>query len=190
MSESSTRYETGVIHGRFQILHNDHLAYLLAGKERCRHLVVGITNPDPFLTAQEEVDPKRSDPLENPLTYYERYVMVAAVLTAAGIDRNEFSIVPFPINLPDRYRYYVPMDGVFFLTIYDDWGRRKLAYFQSLGLVSYVLREVPIEQKGISASEVRDRILAGRRWEHLVPGCVPALLRKWRVPERLKRLTD
>jgi nicotinamide-nucleotide adenylyltransferase len=40
-------YELGVIHGRFQVLHNDHLRYILAGKELCRHLVVGITNPDP-----------------------------------------------------------------------------------------------------------------------------------------------
>jgi len=38
--------ERGVVHGRFQVLHNDHVKYLLAGKARCRHLVVGITNPD------------------------------------------------------------------------------------------------------------------------------------------------
>ena len=46
--------ETGIIHGRFQILHNDHVKYLLAGKQFCRHLVVGITNPDPT------VDQKRT----------------------------------------------------------------------------------------------------------------------------------
>ena len=42
-------HKIGVIHGRFQLLHNDHLKYLLAGKKRCEHLVVGITNPDPAL---------------------------------------------------------------------------------------------------------------------------------------------
>jgi D-arabinose 5-phosphate isomerase GutQ len=46
MSDSSTTVDVGVIHGRFQILHNDHLKYLLAGKDLCRHLVIGITNPD------------------------------------------------------------------------------------------------------------------------------------------------
>ncbi|MFC1888297.1 hypothetical protein ACFL4G_00935, partial [Thermodesulfobacteriota bacterium] len=52
--------ETGVIHGRFQVFHNDHLAYVLAGKARCRHLVVAITNPDPTLTRDDPADPDRS----------------------------------------------------------------------------------------------------------------------------------
>jgi hypothetical protein len=64
--------DTGVIHGRFQVLHNDHLKYLLAGKARCRHLVVGITNPDPFLTKEDAAEPRRSEPGANPLTYFER----------------------------------------------------------------------------------------------------------------------
>ena len=42
--------QTGVIHGRFQVLHNDHLKYLLAGKADASTLVVGITNPDPCQT--------------------------------------------------------------------------------------------------------------------------------------------
>ena len=68
MNEHPKLYETVVIHGRIQVLHNDHLKYLLAGKAHCRRLVVGITNPDPFLTRNENADPKRSDPLANPLT--------------------------------------------------------------------------------------------------------------------------
>ena len=51
------RYDTGVIHGRFQILHKDHLKYLLSGWELCRHLVIGISNPDPLLTREEKTDP-------------------------------------------------------------------------------------------------------------------------------------
>ena len=68
--------ETGVIHGRFQVLHNDHLKYLMAGKSKCQHLVVGITNPDPTLTGPESADPHRDSPFANPLTYVERYTMV------------------------------------------------------------------------------------------------------------------
>jgi nicotinamide mononucleotide adenylyltransferase len=180
-------YETGVIHGRFQILHNDHLKYLLAGKACCRHLVVGITNPDPFLTKEESADPQRSHPSANPLTYFERYVMVKEVLLDAGLQWPDFSIVPLPINLPERYRYYVPMDAVFLLSVYDDWGRRKLKYFQSLKLATHVLWEVPPEQKGISAGDIRSRIISGRPWEHLVPACVLPLIRSWAVEKRLKQ---
>jgi nicotinamide-nucleotide adenylyltransferase len=133
--------EVGVIHGRFQVLHNDHLKYLLAGKSRCRHLVVGITNPDPILTRHHPADPHRSIPTENPLTYFERYIMIQAALIEAGLGIFQFSLVPLPINLPELYRFYVPMDATFFLTIYDPWGRTKLQHFESLGLKTHILWE-------------------------------------------------
>lgn len=181
-------YDTGVIHGRFQILHNDHIKYLMAGKKICRHLVVGITNPEPDMTRKESADPVRSDPLENPLTYYERYIMIKTVMTDSGIDDGSLSIVPLPINLPERYQFYVPLDAVFFLTIYDDWGRRKQQYFESLGLTTHLLWEVPPEEKGISAGDIRKRILSGQPWEHLVPGGVPPLIERWGIAQRLKIL--
>lgn len=181
------KYETGVIHGRFQILHKDHLKYILAGKSLCRHIVVGITNPDPVLTRNESADPNRSNPLENPLTYYERYVLINAALPEAGVERQDFSVVPLPVNLPELYQYYVPLDAVFFLTIYDDWGRQKLCYFNSLGLMTHVLWEVPPEKKGISAGDIRKRMTEGEPWESMVPPSVSAFLRKWDIPGRLKR---
>lgn len=176
----------GVIHGRFQILHLDHLRYLLAGKALCEHLVVGITNPEPDLTAHDETDPSRSDPTANPLTYYERQLMVRRALESHGIAVQDFTVVPFPVNFPNRYRHYVPMDAVFFLTIYDDWGRKKLAMFQSLGLKTHVLWEKPPHEKGISASEVRRRIRESLPWEHLVPPSTAQLVYAWNLPERLR----
>lgn len=180
--------ETGVIHGRFQVLHNDHLVYLLAGLALCRHLVVGITNPDPFLTRDESADRKRSAPSANPLTYYERYVTVRAVLAEAGVEPSRYSVVPFPINIPELYRHYVPLDGTFFLTVYDEWGRRKLDYFRSLGLATHVLREVPESQKGISATDIRTRMVRDEPWEHLVPPSVALLMKKWDIPGRLREM--
>ncbi len=179
---------TGVIHGRFQVLHNDHLKYLMAGKELCRHLIVGITNPDPFLTKLEDTDTKRNSSSANPLTYYERYVLVRSVLEEKGLKPRQYSIVPFPINIPELYRYYVPMDALFFLTIYDEWGRRKLNYFQEQGLKTHVLWEVPHEQKGISASDIRDFMITGKSWDHLVPESAAILLNRWHIPERLKKI--
>jgi nicotinamide-nucleotide adenylyltransferase len=182
------RHNEGVIHGRFQVLHNDHLKYLLAGKAMCRHLVVGITNPDPAQVKNESADPHRSVPEANPLTYYERYHLVRAALTEAGLSLNEFSVVPFPINSPENYRYYVPMDAVFFLTIYDDWGRQKKIYFESLSLNVHVLWEVKPDEKGISGSDVRSKMVDDLPWEHLVPGAVAALLKEWKISERLRKI--
>lgn len=182
---SGKPYDTGVIHGRFQVLHNDHRRYLLAGAELCRHLVVGITNPDPELTQEDATDPARSQPAANPLTYFERYQLVRAVLEAAGRPANTFSVVPLPINRSELYHHYVPLDAVFLLSIYDDWGRKKLAAFRQLGLKTHILWEVPPAAKGLSASDIRRRMAAGNPWEHLVPPVAAELLKRWRLPTRL-----
>lgn len=180
----------GVIHGRFQVLHNDHLKYLLAGKARCRHLVVGITNPDPILTKDDSTDPQRSDPTSNPLTFFERYQLVQASLEEANIVHEDFSVVPFPINFPDLYGYYVPLDAVFYLTIYDQWGRRKLDMFKSLGLKTEVMWEKRPDEKGLTGAQVRKLMALDESWEHLVPPSTARLLKLWKIPDRLRPFKD
>ena len=182
------QFETGVIHGRLQILHNDHMKFLMAGKKLCKHLIVGITNPDPTLTKDHGSNPHRSTPIANPLTYYERYVMIKEALLEKGIKFSEFSIVPFPINVPELLKYYVPMDVVFFLSIYDDWGRQKKEYLESLGLKVHVLWEVPLEQKGLSGSDIRNSMLKGEPWEHFLPTSVVNLVKKWDIITRINKL--
>jgi nicotinamide-nucleotide adenylyltransferase len=182
------KYETGVIHGRFQVLHRDHLRYLLAGHALCHHLVVGITNPDPTLTREDRADPHRSRAEANPLTYYERYQLVRAALSEAGVTPDAFSIVPLPINLPELYRYYVPLDAVFLVSVTDEWGRQKVATFRSLGLRTRVLWDVPAEEKGLSSTAIRALMLRDEPWEHLVPSRVAALLRRWNVPARIAEM--
>lgn len=178
--------DTGVVHGRFQPFHNDHLRYVLAGWERCRHLIVGVTNPDPSLTRPDPADPGRSDASANPLTYFERYTMVRSVLVESGLKHEDFSVVPLPINVPELYCCYVPPDAVFYLTIYDDWGRRKLELFRALGLTVEVLWERPLAEKGITAADVRGRMARGEPWEHLVPTAAADLMKRWKVPERAR----
>ena len=182
------KYNEGVVPGRFQVLHLDHLKYLMAGKALCRHLIVGITSPDPTLSRMEDVDPDRNSLLSNPLTYYERYLLVNAALISEGLMPEDFSVVPFPINFPELYQYYVPMDAVFFLTIYDEWGKKKLDYFKKKALKTHVLREVSPEEKGISAGNVRKLMAEGTPWEHLAPKVVVKLLKEWGVPERIRAL--
>lgn len=184
----TTLHETGVIHGRFQVLHNDHLKYLLAGKARCRHLVVGITNPCPALTRLEAEDSNRSATASNPLTYYERTRMLTDVLAESGVERADFSIVPLPINMPDQYQYFVPMDATFYLTIYDDWGRKKLDYFQTLGLRTHILWEREPSEKGISSTDVRTRMAEGREWRSMVPEATARLMDSLGIEKRLAQL--
>jgi nicotinamide mononucleotide adenylyltransferase len=178
--------ENGVIHGRFQILHNDHMKYILAGKARCEHLIVGITNPDPSLTRDDPSDPQRSDPAANPLTYFERYVTIREAMLEFGVDYRNFSIVPLPINIPELWPHYVPLDAVFFLTIYDRWGKRKRELLESQGLKIDVMWEKPSEKKGITAAEIRKRMILGDPWEHLLPLSTTVLMKRWNIPDRLR----
>ena len=187
MPEDIFKYELGTIHGRFQILHNDHLKFLLAGKNLCKHLIVGITNPDPSLTKHHISNPHRSQPNANPLTYYERYVMIRETLLDNGLKLSDFSIVPFPINVPELLKYYVPMDVVFFLSIYDDWGRQKKEYLESLELKVHVLWEVPLEKKGLSGSNIRKAMLNGESWEHFLPNAVVKLVKNWDIISRINK---
>jgi len=190
MNHNNQKYSLGVVHGRFQILHNDHMKYLLAGKELCEHLIIGITNPDPSLTKDSDINPHRSTPIANPLTYYERYIMIEAALKEKGLNSSEFSIVPFPINIPKLIKYYVPMDATFFLTIYDDWGKQKKEYFESLGVNIHVLWEVTSEEKGLSSSDIRKSMITGVSWEQMVPPSVATIMKKWNIPLRLKNLNS
>jgi hypothetical protein len=106
-----------------------------------------------------------------------------------GLTSDDYAVVPFPINLPELYKYYAPSDAVYFVAIYDDWGRHKLKKFKSLGLKTHVLWEVPPEEKGISASHIRKAMIADTPWEHLVPACVATLMHQWGIPERLKNMS-
>jgi len=182
--------DTGVVHGRFQLFHLDHLKYVLAGKERCRHLVVGITNPDPTLTKFDPADPHRGLEVDNPLTFYERFIIIRETLLEAGLNYRDFSLVPLPINFPELYRYYVPLDATFFLTIYDDWGEKKLAMFTSLGLTVDVMWRKPPSEKGLTATALRRLMGQGQPWEHLVPPAVARLVKDLGLLERLPLRED
>ena len=190
MPEDKYKYDLGTIHGRFQILHNDHLKFIMAGKELCEHLIVGITNPDPSLTKNHDSNPHRSKPIANPLTFYERYVMIRDNLLESELKYSEFSIVPFPINVPELLKFYVPMNVVFFLSIYDDWGRQKKKYLESLRLKVHVLWDVPLEKKGLSGSDIRESMLKGEPWKQFVPSATTKLVQEWGIIKRLKDMNS
>lgn len=180
----SSPLRTAVVHGRFQPLHLGHMEYLLAGVGRCRTLIVGITNPDPWQVKTEPTDPGRGQAQANPCTYYERYLMVETALLAAGLTPDRLQIVPFPHSFPERLRYYVPPEAVHLLTIYDDWGEAKLSRLRSLGFTVEVMWRR--EHKPISGAMVRDRILRNSGWEELVPPAVAAVIKQHGIDARIR----
>ena len=178
----------GVIHGRFQMLHNGHMEYLLAGKERCDYLIIGISNPDSSLVKFSEANPHRSAAGANPLTFQERFQMIKAAMLEAGVPREEFDIVPFPINFPELLFNYVPQDAKFYMTIYDEWSEEKQRSLQSLGCDVEVMWRRSNDEKEISGTEVREAIVSGADWKRLVPPSVYDYVQQHGLEARIREL--
>lgn len=177
----------GVIHGRFQMLHKGHMEYLLAGKERCEKLIIGISNPDVTVTRYSGANPHRSNPRSNPLTYFERYEMIRDAMLEYGVPREAFDIVPFPINCPELLFNYVPSYAKFYMTIYDEWSLEKKKELEALGCDIEVMWRRTNEEKFTSGTVVREHIIAGENWEHLVPSSVYRYMVDHGIDERLRR---
>ncbi|QJB57310.1 adenylyltransferase/cytidyltransferase family protein [Pseudodesulfovibrio sp. zrk46] len=175
----------GFIHGRFQVVHNDHLRYLLAGKSLCDHLIIGVTNPTPELTADEATDPQRSNSANNPLTYEEREEMIRDALIEAGVDEAAFEIIPFPINRPELLADIAPREAIYYLTIYDEWGREKKKRFEALGLTTHVMWEKSTDEKGLTGTQVRAAIRNRLAYHDATPPSVAKKIEAWNLQERL-----
>lgn len=176
----------GVVMGRFQGLHLGHMEYLLAGAQRCEHLLVGVTHFDPWEHAPEELrDLGRMNASANPFTYYERLAMLRDALTEAGLPRERFDIVPFPIEHSERIPEFIPREAVCYVTIYDQWGYHKRQVLTDLGFPTRVLWVRDDSQRLTSGTEVRRLIAEGKPWSHLVPPAVSRYLLEHGLTQRL-----
>ncbi|MDD6919950.1 MAG: adenylyltransferase/cytidyltransferase family protein [Eubacteriales bacterium] len=178
----------GFVHGRFQGLHNEHMDYILAAKKRCEHLLIGISNPDSMHTKESKNDINRSSALANPFTYFERYMMIKKAMIDAGIDLNEFDIIPFPVNYPELIADYVPKKAKFYMTIYDEWSLEKKASFEQLGYSIEVMWTKKPKEKLIAATTIRELIAIDGDWKHLVPKATFDYVYKNSLDKRIKAL--
>ena len=178
--------ELGFIHGRFQLFHNDHLKYALLAKEQCKKLIVGITSPENATLIREEVDPHRSEAASNPFTYYERYNMIKLALLEAGVKREDFEIVPYPIERPEILYNYVPITATSFFTIYDKWGYEKLNRLKSLGYGTVVLFDD--REKKMCSTEIRHKIMDDIDWKDMVPNAVYQYIKENFLDEKVKQV--
>lgn len=174
----------GAVCGRFQIFHLDHLRYVLAAKERCAHLIVGITSPDSSVAPTEKADFNRGTREANPCTYYERMKMVESALLEAGMDRSDFDIVPFPIGRPELIRFYILDGTTIYVTILDEWGHCKTDRLMDYGYPVDVLWEKT--EKNISSSMIRQCIRSERPWKHFVPNATYQFIIDQKIDLRIK----
>jgi len=161
----------GVIHGRFQGLHLGHMEYLLEGKKRCKHLIIGITNYEPYLNFEvnNPINLNRTKVESNPFSFFERYAMLQGSMREAGVNINSFNIVPFPIENPDNIFNFTPRDAVYYITIYDQWGYEKEKILNEIGCKVEIMWIRDDSQRITSGTEIRNKIKNKSEWKQLVP---------------------
>lgn len=165
--------KVGVIHGRFQCFHLGHLEYIINGVNNCDHIFIGITNYNIDENKPFNIDdPIRTKSESNPFSFYHRYIMIKKSLIHYGIPVEKFDIVPFPIEYPEKICQYVPMNATFFITIFDQWDKKKYEIFKSLGLNIEILSSNSTQETRISGTQVRNLIRMGKEWKNLVPESV------------------
>ncbi len=166
----------GMVHGRFQPFHNDHLDYVRKGLNRCCHLIIGITNPDPWEVQEELSSSHRHLKESNPFTFFQRMSMIRAALSEEGVCLEKFSFVPFPIHNPNKWPFYLPEPEsvTLFLRVFSDWEQSKADRLRDHGWTVEILDAGA--PKGIEATEVRQRITDGGDWRALVPKSVASII--------------
>jgi nicotinamide mononucleotide adenylyltransferase len=181
--------DNGSVHGRFQPFLNDHLDYALAAKRECRFLWIGITKYDNTPIDATPLGLPRELPEHNPLTYFERINIIAEALVEAGVSRDSFSFVPFPIETPKRLPLFMPRSIPCFTTIREDWNRKKIQVLKEVGYEVIVLWERL--EKTITGGRIRDDIVAGGMdWKKIVPPATQRAVCSLNLRERLRSLRE
>lgn len=163
-------FSIGMVHGRFQPVHVEHLAYIRRGLERCSLLVIGITNPDRSDRAPEAASSHRHLDDANPFSFCQRAEMIKQCLFDAGEDLRRVSIVPFHLHDPSKWQDYVPPPSatVQYVRAFSVWEDQKIALFEKHGFHVEVLdKRAP---KNVEATQVRNLMRSGGNWRQLVPG--------------------
>lgn len=169
------RFQYGLILGRFQPFHLEHLRYFRLVWEQSENVIVGITNPDPSTILTDEASDHRHLPEENPLTFIERLIMIQDTLRAEGYPMERIFIVPIPIHHPDRWRYYIPAETAIFVVAYSPWEMKKAERLRSAGFEVVVVDHL---EKGISGQQIRSLLRTNGNWEKLVPETVARFIQR------------
>ena len=161
--------------GRFQPFHNGHLSVLKGMVKVCSKVVVGIGSSDGVMS-------------DNPFTTQERREMIQRALQDVDIiPAYDVELVDMPDETDDEAwaRRCVELAGGEVSAVWtgNEWTKKC---FASIDVRIQEIKEVP----GISAAEVRRRMLDDESWEELVPEEVAGYIKEIDGAPRVKNLAS
>ena len=161
--------------GRFQPVHKGHIEVVNQILREVDELIIGIGSSQEGHT------------FENPFTADERVLMIEKALEEAKVDRSRIHIVQIPdVHNDKKWVPHVVSLSPKFSVVYsgNPWVQRL---FKEAG---YEVRAPPpFKRKEYQGMEIRDRMLKGEKWEHLVPESVLELMQKINAVGRLEKVS-
>lgn len=160
--------------GRFQPFHNGHLIVLKGMVKVCQKVIIGVGSSDSGITK------------DNPFTALERRDMIQRALQGVDIiPAFDVSLVDMPDEADDGAwaKKCLELAGGEVSAVWTGNAHTKKCFAES-GIKIQDIKEVP----RISATDIRQRIVADEPWEQLVPEEVAAFLREVGGVERIKKL--
>ncbi len=164
----------GLFVGRFQPFHYGHLAAVKFALRRVDYLYVVVGSAE------------KSHERDNPFTAGERISMIKSALDGNGVDPSKWMAIP--IADADSHSLWVSsiesMVPRFDMVFTND--ALTFLLFKEQGID---VKSVPfLDRKRYSATNVRDRILERKDWQHLVPRQVARLVIRFGGVERVREL--
>jgi nicotinamide-nucleotide adenylyltransferase len=164
----------GLLVGRFQPFHFGHLAAVKFALRRVDYLYVVVGSAE------------KSHERDNPFTAGERISMIKSALDGNGVDPSKWMAIP--IADADSHSLWVSsVESMVpkFDTVFTNDALTFLL-FKEEGIE---VKSVPfLDRKHYSATNVRDRILERKDWQHLVPPQVAKLVIRFGGVERVREL--
>lgn len=150
--------KVGVVTGRFQPVHAQHMQLFELVFEECDRLIVAVTNPDTGARHEEQASAHRHTAAANPFTYYERSLLLSSAIEDYGLI-EESVIVPFDLTRPQVWPDYVPLDATQYVRAYSDWERQKAQWFTEAGYAVTVFDGDP--RTRVSSADIRESLRKG-----------------------------
>lgn len=175
LNERDSSMKRGLYVLRAQPLHLGHLKVIKSVLEEVDELIIVVGS------AQINYEQ------HNPFTAGERITMIKLALDEAGVDPSRYYVIPVPDVFSHKtWAMYVISYVPSFSVVYSN-NPTVTEPFRDIG---YKIKPVPYyNRKEYSSTKIRRRILAGERWDDLVPPSVAKYIRSIRGDKRIKAIS-
>ncbi|MGQ9514006.1 MAG: nicotinamide-nucleotide adenylyltransferase [Thermoproteota archaeon] len=173
---SSMSVATGLYVGRFQPFHRGHLFAVRYALKRAKNLIIVIGSS------------QKSHELRHPFTLGERIEMIQLAMKEARIPASRLLLVPIQdVEIHPTWvsliEYSCPSFDIAFSN--DPLTIRLLKE------AGYRVESVKLQNREeLSGTKIRENMLLGRPWTHLVPRSVYSYIKKIHGEERIRQISS